>query len=72
MIYLSAHPDEDYFVWQSVVQLENFKSVGINLQDVYILVGTTTGKPLNPEWELIRSNITWIKKTKENSCFSFI
>lgn len=56
MIYLSAHPDEDYFVWQSVVQLENFKSVGINLQDVYILVGTTTGKPLNPEWELIRSN----------------
>lgn len=57
MIYLSAHPDELYFRWQTTVQLENFKEVGIDLSQVYILVGYVNHNmygisrdTINPEW----------------------
>lgn len=54
MIYLSAHPDELYFIWQTVTQLENFKSVGIDLQDVYILVGVKKENEVSSDWDNIR------------------
>lgn len=43
MIFLSACPHETFFLWQYKVQLYNFKSIGINLSDVHILVGVQTG-----------------------------
>lgn len=39
MIFLSAQPDSPYFKWQLEVQFNNFEKVGINLENVYALVG---------------------------------
>lgn len=39
MFFLSAQPDSIYFKWQIEVQLNNFEKIGINLSDVYVLVG---------------------------------
>lgn len=39
MIFVSAQPDELQFAWQTEVQLKNFKSLGIDLSKVYVLVG---------------------------------
>jgi len=39
MIFLSAQPDSIYFKWQLEVQFNNFEKIGINLKDVYALVG---------------------------------
>lgn len=53
MIYLSAHPDELYFRWQSTVQLENFKSLDIDMGTVFILVGIKPGTVIHEEWTSI-------------------
>jgi hypothetical protein len=39
MIYLTAQPDRIKFYWQLRVQLENFRDMGISMQDVHVLVG---------------------------------
>lgn len=38
MIYISAQPAENYFAWQLAVQLENFKEVGIDLNNCHVLL----------------------------------
>jgi hypothetical protein len=39
MIYLTAQPDRIKFYWQLRVQLANFMQMGINMNDVHVLVG---------------------------------
>lgn len=39
MIYITAQPDRVKFYWQLKVQLANFQEMGINMNDVHVLVG---------------------------------
>jgi hypothetical protein len=45
MIYLTAQPDRIKFYWQLVIQLRNFKEMGIDLNNVHILVGVDGLRP---------------------------
>ena len=48
MIYISAQPDEVYFLWQLELQLYNFHSVGIGNESIHILVGYSPEKGIHP------------------------
>lgn len=39
MIFLSAVPDEYYFIWQIKIQLFNFSKLGIQREDIHIIIG---------------------------------
>lgn len=39
MIFLSAQPDDFYFLWQLELQIHNFRSLGIAPSDIHILIG---------------------------------
>jgi hypothetical protein len=54
MIYLSAQPDELYFLWQIQVQQQNFKDVGIDISTMYVLIGYEQDKPINNEEEWLK------------------
>ncbi|GAB3416819.1 hypothetical protein [Niabella aquatica] len=47
MIYLSAQPDEAYFVWQLEIQLSNFKKFGIKKESIHVLIGYNPDIGLN-------------------------
>lgn len=51
MIYLSAQPDQIYFIWQLEIQLRNFHSLGIPKEQIQILVSYKTEKGVNPIFE---------------------
>jgi len=38
MIFLSAQPDDPYFIWQLEIQLINFKSFGIGYKEIHVLI----------------------------------
>ncbi|HEY5464674.1 MAG TPA: galactosyltransferase-related protein [Hanamia sp.] len=42
MLYLSAQPDDYYFIWQLEIQLMNFKNLGIKKEDIHILIGVNS------------------------------
>lgn len=48
MIYISAQPDEVYFLWQLELQLHNFHAVGIGDESIHILVGFKPEKGIHP------------------------
>lgn len=48
MIYISAQPDDVYFLWQLELQLYNFHSVGIGNESIHILVGYKPEKGIHP------------------------
>lgn len=50
MIYLSAQPDDFYFVWQLELQIRNFSSLGIVKEDYHILIGIDPQKGLSIEF----------------------
>ena len=39
MIFLSAQPDDTYFIWQLEIQLRNFHSLGILKERIHIVIG---------------------------------
>jgi hypothetical protein len=39
MIYLSAQPDDYYFLWQLKLQLFNFNRLGIRPNNIHVLIG---------------------------------
>lgn len=39
MIFLSAQPDDTYFIWQLEIQLRNFRSLGILKERIHIVIG---------------------------------
>ncbi|MBC6112438.1 galactosyltransferase-related protein [Pedobacter fastidiosus] len=49
MIYLSAQPDQYYFLWQLQLQLFNFIKLGINPNHIHILIGFEARKGLSIE-----------------------
>jgi len=51
MIFLSAQPDDPYFIWQLEVQLHNFGSFGIQAEDIYILVGYDPVKGIHASFQ---------------------
>lgn len=50
MIYLSAQPDDFYFVWQLELQIRNFSSLGIAKENYHILIGIDPQKGLSAEF----------------------
>ncbi|QEM11387.1 galactosyltransferase-related protein [Mucilaginibacter rubeus] len=50
MIFLSAQPDDHYFLWQLQLQLYNFKLHDIDLKKVHILVGYDPMKGLQQDF----------------------
>lgn len=51
MIYISAQPDEAYFLWQLELQIFNFHSKGILNNQIQILVGYNPTKGLHPAFK---------------------
>ncbi|MDR0262349.1 MAG: hypothetical protein LBJ04_03910 [Sphingobacterium sp.] len=47
MIFVSAQPAEDFFLWQIKVMLNNFNRLGIQGSDIHILFGYKDEIPLN-------------------------
>lgn len=50
MIYISAQPDQTYFIWQLEIQLRNFRSMGINKELIQVLVSFKPETGLNPDF----------------------
>lgn len=64
MRYISAQPDDDYFIWQLKVQMNNFRKHNIE-KDAVILLGYDEAKGINPNAK------KFIKQTKATVlCFS--
>jgi len=51
MIYLSAQPDLNYFIWQLEIQLINFKSLGIKKENIHILIGFNNEVGINQSYK---------------------
>lgn len=56
MIYISAQPDEVYFLWQLELQLFNFHSMGIGNESIHILVGYKPKKGIHPQFKEFADN----------------
>lgn len=57
MVFLSAQPDEIYFLWQLELQIFNFSKCGIGPEQIHVLIGYNPRKGLHPEFgDMIRSN----------------
>jgi hypothetical protein len=57
VIYLSAQPDDYYFMWQLELQIHNFKALGIKSDEIHILIGYDEKKGLRHYFsELIERN----------------
>lgn len=39
MVFISAQPDDIYFIWQLELQLRNFHSFGISKKEIHIIIG---------------------------------
>lgn len=51
MIYISAQPDEVYFLWQLELQIFNFQTWGIPPEHIHVLVSYQSNKGLNPDFK---------------------
>jgi hypothetical protein len=47
MLFLSAQPDDDYFIWQLELQLYNFKQLQLEPENIHVLVGYSEKRGLN-------------------------
>ncbi len=57
MIFLSAQPDDSYFIWQLEVQIHNFLRVGIRSDQIHILIGYNSEQGLKKQFsEFIQQN----------------
>jgi hypothetical protein len=65
MIYLSAQPDDYYFLWQLQLQIFNFKSLGIQPENIHVLIGYNPNKGLNVEFS------RWIKGNTDALFFTY-
>lgn len=63
MIYLSAQPDDYYFKWQLSLQILNFKKLGIDVNNIHILIG------VDSKYGLRHYFSTFIEENKNNACF---
>ncbi|CDS92805.1 hypothetical protein [Sphingobacterium faecium] len=62
MIYISAQPDSKYFEWQLELQFRNFESLGINKNNIHVLIGYDVKKGLNPSFKkFIQENERFVR-----------
>lgn len=74
MIYLSAQPDQYYFLWQLKLQLFNFIKLGIKHEQIHILVGFDTKKGVSQEFKEFKEknpevNIHFYEDTRKNNLY---
>lgn len=50
MLYISAQPDDTYFVWQLEIQLKNLFDIGVDRKNIHVLIGYNADIGLNPEF----------------------
>lgn len=55
MIFLSAQPDDTYFIWQLQVLTHNLKDLEVKSENIHILVGYK--QTINPEWNKWKNTI---------------
>lgn len=65
MIYLTAQPDQFYFLWQLQLQLFNFSKIGIKPENIHVLLGYNSKKGLSKEFE------NFINQNKQASFFIY-
>lgn len=65
MIYISAQPDEFYFLWQLELQLFNFQSLGIQPEQIHVLIGYNQERGLNHLFN------TFIEKCKTACIYTY-
>lgn len=59
MLYLSAQPDEPYFIWQLELQLFNFYKLKLAPEKIQVLIGYNKITGLNPDFKkFIKNNKT--------------
>jgi len=63
MIFLSAQPDEYYFIWQLELQLYNFNKLGIPKEDIHVLIGYNIKSGLQYYFK------EFIDQNKNKACF---
>lgn len=51
MVFISAQPDDFYFVWQLELQIRNFSSLGIAKSNYHILIGVDPKKGLSYDFQ---------------------
>lgn len=50
MLYLSAQPDQSYFIWQLEILLRNFQSLGVPPEQIHVLVAFQGEKGLSSQF----------------------
>lgn len=65
MIFISAQPDQYYFLWQLELQIFNFRKLKINLDNVHILVAYDEDISLSVDFKIFK------KKYKELKIFTY-
>lgn len=72
MIFLSAQPDDIFFIWQLQVLTQNLKDLGVEKNTIKILVGYK-GDTYNAEWnrwiDTIHGDILFYKDDRESSFY---
>ncbi|AZA90963.1 Uncharacterised protein [Chryseobacterium nakagawai] len=56
MIYLSAQPDEKYFLWQLEIQLLNFRKLSISREHIHVIIGYDPDKGISKDALLFKEN----------------
>jgi len=59
MIFLSAQPDEYYFLWQLELQVFNLNKLGIPASDIHVLIGYNPDKGLQEDFVKLCSENTF-------------
>lgn len=64
IIFICAHPDDNYFVWQTEVLINNFRKYGLS-DKMHVLLYKPIDRPWNPEFDII------IDRYKEVNFFKY-
>jgi hypothetical protein len=65
LIFMSAQPDDYYFLWQLELQLHNFHSLGIKPENIHVLIGYDPKKGLSADYRML------IQKNKSASFYAY-
>lgn len=75
MIFISAQPDDDYFIWQIKVQMNNFRKLGIE-KDAIVLFGYDPMKGANPNAlkvvDKLKCNVLFFPDRRDSISRSYI
>lgn len=76
MIFISAQPDEQIFIWQLMLVIRNLKSLGVQPSLIHVLVGYNLETGLNPEFasfiEHEKDNCNFFLYPDKRSSYSYV